>query len=146
MPRFKPWVEAYLLATLSLLFYLVFLSDSGFVERASWEAEERALDSVLERLTIENLALEEKERMLKNDSYALEKEAKKYYFLSENAQVLKFQEPKSTLPKEEFQTKAKEPKEETSALPFYRAAFFTFQVFLWLGMVWKWKGLPFPSK
>lgn len=76
--------------------YLFVFSGTGIVERKKLEAMELELDLEIEKLQTENKRLEEKEKLLRDDSYALEKEARKYYFLSEDAHVIKFQEPKSS--------------------------------------------------
>ncbi|TGL90518.1 septum formation initiator [Leptospira congkakensis] len=127
--------------------YLGLLSESGIAERMRLEKELQNLNAEVERLVVENQGLEEKERRLKNDAYALEQEARKYYLLSETAHVLKFEEsisrtaekPKvlpATLRTAGLSADWKEP-----PLFLLRFFFISFSVFLILGVYFKLKRL-----
>ncbi|TGL37402.1 FtsB family cell division protein [Leptospira perdikensis] len=127
--------------------YLGLLSESGIAERMRLEKELQNLNAEVERLVVENQGLEEKERRLKNDAYALEQEARKYYLLSETAHVLKFEEsishttekPKvlpATLHTAGLSADWKEP-----PLFLLRFFFISFSVFLILGVYFKLKRL-----
>ncbi|MCE9499947.1 MAG: septum formation initiator family protein [Leptospira sp.] len=72
--------------------YFCLLSRSGILEKSDLEARLRVLKLDVERLENENASLEAKHKLLKNDDVALAMEARKYYLLSENANVLKFRE------------------------------------------------------
>ncbi|EMJ86420.1 FtsB family cell division protein [Leptospira meyeri] len=127
--------------------YLGLLSESGIAERMRLEKELQNLNAEVERLVVENQGLEEKERRLKNDAYALEQEARKYYLLSETAHVLKFEEMPSPLTQK---TKALPASLHTAGLggewkepPLFLLRFFfiSFSVFLILGVYFKLKRL-----
>ncbi|PJZ54901.1 septum formation initiator family protein [Leptospira adleri] len=77
---------------LSGLFYFIVLGESGIVVRSQLEESLASLQLDVERLSYENRQLEEKQRILKNDQVALEREARRFYLLSENAQIIKFRE------------------------------------------------------
>ncbi len=143
-----PLKAALSISYLCVLFYCLVLSTSGIAERQILEKEYLRISEEVERLSIENQVLEEKEKRLQNDEYALEQEARKYYLLSENAHVLKFEESKSLKEEEkklpmpkaaglEVNLSLKEP-------PLFLLRFFylTFSVFLCLGIYWKLKSLP----
>ncbi|PJZ45213.1 FtsB family cell division protein [Leptospira brenneri] len=128
--------------------YLGLLSESGIAERMRLEKELQNLNAEVERLVVENQGLEEKERRLKNDAYALEQEARKYYLLSETAHVLKFEEMPSSPVSQKSKTlpaglrtaglsgEWKEP-----PLFLLRFFFISFSVFLILGVYFKLKRL-----
>jgi hypothetical protein len=137
-----PFRAASIVAYLTALFFVAVLSESGLAERLKLQKELQQANQEVERLVLENQGLEEKERRLKSDAYALEKEARKYYLLSENAYVLKFEQPKEAdksgkLARAEIAPEWKEP-------PLFLIRFFylAFSVFLVLGVYWKLKGLP----
>ncbi|EMY60957.1 FtsB family cell division protein [Leptospira terpstrae] len=132
--------------------YLGLLSESGIAERMRLEKELQSLNAEVERLVVENQGLEEKERRLKNDAYALEQEARKYYLLSETAHVLKFEEMPSLSTQK---SKALPSPIRTAGLggewkepPLFLLRFFfiSFSVFLILGVYFKLKRLPHTSK
>ncbi|MCZ8342901.1 MAG: septum formation initiator family protein [Leptospira sp.] len=138
----SPFRAASIVAYLSSLFFVAVLSESGLAERLRLEKELKQTNEEVDRLVLENQGLEEKERRLKSDAYALEKEARKYYLLSENAYVLKFESPKEIensgkLARAELGPEWKEP-------PLFLIRFFyiAFSVFLVLAVYWKLKGLP----
>ncbi|MDI7211138.1 septum formation initiator family protein [Leptospira santarosai] len=80
---------------LSGLFYFIVLGESGVVVRSQLEESLSSLQLDVERLTYENRQLEEKQKILKNDQAALEREARRFYLLSENAHIVKFRETSS---------------------------------------------------
>ncbi|WP_208744080.1 FtsB family cell division protein [Leptospira andrefontaineae] len=82
-----------LLLFLSGMFYFTVLGESGLVVRSTLETSLSSLRLDVERLEYENRQLEERQKLLRDDKVALEKEARKYYLLSENAQIIKFREP-----------------------------------------------------
>ncbi|TGM80666.1 FtsB family cell division protein [Leptospira bouyouniensis] len=131
--------------------YLGLLSESGVAERMRLEKELINLNAEVERLVVENQGLEEKERRLKNDAYALEQEARKYYLLSETAHVLKFEEfPESAAAKTKVlptQLRAAGFGGEWKEPPLFLLRFFfiSFSVFLILGVYYKLKRLPHTS-
>ncbi|PJZ37162.1 septum formation initiator [Leptospira levettii] len=131
--------------------YLGLLSESGVAERMRLEKELMNLNAEVERLEVENQGLEEKERLLKNDAYALEQEARKYYLLSETAHVLKFEEfPEKTGAKPKaLPTSIREAGlgGEWKEPPLFLLRFFfiSFSVFLILGVYYKLKRLPHTS-
>ncbi|GBF49094.1 septum formation initiator [Leptospira ryugenii] len=139
-----------LVGYLCTLFYAVVLSSSGLAEQRLLAKEHQKISEEVERLAIENQVLEEREKRLQNDSYALEKEARKYYLLSESSRVIKFVEAMSAKelspsgPKAaqvSLQMKMTEP-------PLFVLRFFyiSFSVFLCLGVYFKLKSLPPQSK
>ncbi|BDA78882.1 hypothetical protein LPTSP3_g18120 [Leptospira kobayashii] len=146
-----PIKAALAICYLCTVFYCLVLSSSGMAERKALEKEFTKVAEEVERLAIENQVLEEKEKRLQNDSYALEKEARKYYLLSENAHVIKFEETK--LAKDEAVSKTAKLANLNSNLslkepPLFLLRFFylSFSVFLCLGVYWKLKSLPPQSK
>ncbi|MFQ3856492.1 septum formation initiator family protein [Leptospira kirschneri] len=74
------------------LFYFIVLGESGIVVRSQLEESLASLQLDIERLSYENRQLEEKQKILKNDQVALEREARRFYLLSENAHIVKFRE------------------------------------------------------
>ncbi|MBW0434362.1 septum formation initiator [Leptospira yasudae] len=74
------------------LFYFIVLGESGIVVRSQLEETLASLQLDVERLAYENRQLEEKQKILKNDQAALEREARRFYLLSENAHIVKFRE------------------------------------------------------
>jgi len=74
------------------LVYFIFLSHSGLLEQKYLNSRISSLRLDIERLEVENHNLKEKFRIIKDDSVALEMEARKFYLLSENAHVIKFME------------------------------------------------------
>ncbi|MDF3820130.1 septum formation initiator family protein [Leptospira sp. 96542] len=132
---------------LSALFYVFVLSGAGLAERMKLNKELDRVTGEVERLILENQGLEEKERRLKNDSYALEKEARKYYLLSENAYVLKFEDPILPVGEEKGRIQKANVQAELSVPPLSLIRFFylSFSVFLVLGVYWKLKRLPHTS-
>ncbi|MCW7490078.1 FtsB family cell division protein [Leptospira meyeri] len=127
--------------------YLGLLSESGIAERMRLEKELQNLNAEVERLVVENQGLEEKERRLKNDAYALEQEARKYYLLSETAHVLKFEESIShaaekpkVLPAS-LRTAGLSGEWKEPPLFLLRFFFISFSVFLILGVYFKLKRL-----
>ncbi|MCT8332535.1 septum formation initiator family protein [Leptospira sp. 85282-16] len=128
--------------------YLGLLSESGIAERMRLEKELQNLNAEVERLVVENQGLEEKERRLKNDVYALEQEARKYYLLSETAHVLKFEESISqspekpkVIPAATFRTAGLSGEWKEPPLFLLRFFFISFSVFLILGVYFKLKRL-----
>lgn len=127
--------------------YLGLLSESGIAERMRLEKELQNLDAEVERLVVENQGLEEKERRLKNDAYALEQEARKYYLLSETAHVLKFEESISLAPEKpkvlpaSLRTASLSGEWKEPPLFLLRFFFISFSVFLILGVYFKLKRL-----
>ncbi|MCG6144616.1 septum formation initiator family protein [Leptospira bandrabouensis] len=127
--------------------YLGLLSESGIAERMRLEKELSNLNAEVERLVVENQGLEEKERRLKNDVYALEQEARKYYLLSETAHVLKFEEthsPGKEKPKvipTNLRTAGLSGEWKEPPLFLLRFFFISFSVFLVLGVYFKLKRL-----
>jgi hypothetical protein len=142
----NPLKAALSIAYVCSIFYCVVLSTSGIAERRLLEREFQQIADEVERLAVENQVLEEREKRLQNDAYALEKEARKYYLLSENAHVLKFVERKTqtvdsnNIPKAadlRINISVKEP-----SLFLLRFFYFSFSVFLCLGVYFKLKSLP----
>ncbi|PJZ82503.1 FtsB family cell division protein [Leptospira meyeri] len=127
--------------------YLGLLSESGIAERMRLEKELQNLNAEVERLVVENQGLEEKERRLKNDAYALEQEARKYYLLSETAHVLKFEESISLAPEKpkvlpaSLRTASLSGEWKEPPLFLLRFFFISFSVFLILGVYFKLKRL-----
>ncbi len=132
------------------IFYCVVLSTSGLAERRLLEKEFIQISSEVERLSVENSVLEEREKRLQNDAYALEKEARKYYLLSESAHVLKFVEVKTQTVDSNHVPKAADIRLDMSVKepPLFLLRFFylSFSVFLCLGVYFKLKRLPPMSK
>ncbi|MDZ4726752.1 MAG: septum formation initiator family protein [Leptospira sp.] len=147
----NPLKASLAIAYICSVFYCVVLSTSGLAERRLLELKFQQISEEVERLSVENLVLEEREKLLQNDAYALEKEARKYYLLSENAHVIKFVDEKSKLTSE-FQ---KLPKTADLRInlslkepPLFLLRFFylAFSVFLCVGVYFKLKSLPPTSK
>ncbi|WP_167884825.1 FtsB family cell division protein [Leptospira fluminis] len=80
------------LVFLSGLFYFTILGESGLVVRSTLETNLSELHLDVERLEYENRQLEERQKLLRDDKVALEREARRYYLLSENAHIIKFKE------------------------------------------------------
>lgn len=78
------------------LFYFIVLGESGIVVRSQLEESLASLQLDVERLAYENRQLEEKQKILKNDQVALEREARRFYLLSENAHIVKFRETENS--------------------------------------------------
>ena len=146
----NPLKASLLIAYVCTIFYSVVLSTSGLAERRLLEKEFKQVSDEVERLAVENQVLEEREKRLQNDAYALEKEARKYYLLSENAHVLKFVEKKSQTVDTNHLPKAADLRLNLSVkeppLFLLRFFYFTFSVFLCLGVYFKLKSLPPQSK
>ncbi|PJZ68385.1 septum formation initiator [Leptospira perolatii] len=83
----------YLLVFFASLFYFLILGESGLVVRSQMEKSLSELRLDVERLEYENRQLEERQKLLLDDKIALEREARKYYLLSESAHIIKFREP-----------------------------------------------------
>lgn len=137
-----PFRAASIVTYLTALFFTVVLSDSGLAERLKLEKNLQKVSEEVERLVLENQSLEEKERRLKSDVYALEKEARKYYLLSENAHILKFAAPKELEEKSKISEAKLSPEWKEPPLFLLRFFYIAFSVFLILGVYWKLKGLP----
>jgi cell division protein FtsB len=146
----NPLKASLAIAYVCAIFYTVVLSTSGLAERRLLEKEFKQVNDEVERLSVENQVLEEREKRLQNDAYALEKEARKYYLLSENAHVLKFVEVKTQTIDSNHIPKAADLRIHLSVKepPLFLLRFFylSFSVFLCLGVYFKLKSLPPTSK
>ncbi|MCB1192144.1 MAG: septum formation initiator family protein [Leptospiraceae bacterium] len=78
--------------------YFALLSDSGYMERRKLEKKLSKIKLEVERFENENTYLQAKKIKLKNDDVALAIESRKYYFLNENARVIKFKDEKAEEP------------------------------------------------
>lgn len=88
-------VQSFLLSSLLIgfgLLYIALLGNAGLLERNIMENRLKSLRMEVEKLDNENQNLEAKKRLLKDDSLAMEREARKYFILSENAKIIKFKE------------------------------------------------------
>ena len=74
------------------LVYFLLLSKTGHLEQNQLKKRLELAKLEVERLQVENKNLLVKQTLLKNDESILAMEARKYYLLSENANILKFKE------------------------------------------------------
>jgi len=80
------------LLSIFCIIYSVLLGANGIIERRTLEKRLNILREEVERLETENMNLEAKRKILREDENALAREARRYYLLSEDSKVLKFKE------------------------------------------------------
>lgn len=118
--------------------YFALLSKTGYIERERLEKKFLNLQAEVDKLSLENKALANKEFRLQNGEIAIETEGRKYYLLSEKAKILKFVEPSKE--KKKLLLAAYIPNNkatvETSTPPIeiLRVFFLSFSVFLSIGV------------
>jgi len=83
------------------LVYFCLLSTSGVIVRAGMKEKLDALKMEVEKIEAENQNLEARRKLLKNEKFAVQMEARKHYLLSKNSNILKFREA-SNKKSEEF--------------------------------------------
>lgn len=74
------------------LVYFSLLSTSGILVRMEMKEKLESLKIEIEKIEAENQTLEAKRKLLKNEKFAVQMEARKHYLLSKNSNILKFKE------------------------------------------------------
>ncbi len=139
------WMATFTIILISYLSYQILLGDKGYFERRQLSLELEKIQFEVDRLEEEKNNLLERQKMSSVDSILLEKEARRYYFLRKDSQILKFKEEDgSNLPVEketqELWNQIKESRFQNGKIPpldVLRVFHISFSLFLCIGVFWK---------
>ncbi|NCN09804.1 MAG: septum formation initiator family protein [Leptospira sp.] len=139
------WMATFAILLISYLSYQILLGEKGYFERRQLKLELAKVQFEVDRLEEEKKNLLERKKMSSVDSILLEKEARRYYFLRKDSQILKFKEQDGSNLREEKEpqelwNQIKESRLEKGKIPpldVLRVFHISFSLFLCIGVFWK---------